>query len=289
MRKSVIFFFLFAILPLISHAAAYTPLAEALKKGLIEVSIVSLGGHSKQCVQVQVTRIGSTPCKISIPAGHVFEPADSSTQNIIVVREELFTLSRPKMTLEVWGLCAEPSDASPTAKEAFLPGKMAGGVLQKMAEYLSKSGLYIESDAQTAIWAMVDSMHTPGIGHKGLLSAACQILGKPLPEYSIKRLKSRSSPTPVPATPRRVPAYVPEPMQVEGRFQYESQKDVIVSAFLQDSSGQKIKTFFEAQKQSTGIKATYHFEYKTTKLKPGTYTVVFYVDDRPAKKIIVRY
>ncbi len=289
MRKSNIIFWGLILLPLTCHATAYIPLAEALKKGIIEVSITSLGGHSNRCLQLQVTRIGTTPYKISIPAGHVFEPLDSTTQNIIVVKEERFSLSQPKFTLEVWGFCSEPSDASPTAKEVFRAGKLAGGVLQKMAEYLSKSGLYVESDAQTAIWAMVDSMHTPSIGHKGLLSAACQILGKPLPEYTIKRLKSRSSPTPVPATTRRAPAFVREPMQVEGRFQYESQKEVKVSAFLQDSSGQKIKTFFEAEKQSAEIKATYHFEYKTTKLKPGTYTAVFYVDEQPAKKIIIRY
>ncbi|MBN8685331.1 MAG: hypothetical protein J0L99_22000 [Chitinophagales bacterium] len=280
-------------LPCFLHANTI-PLKEAVDKGLIKVNVKALGGHSGACIQVQIIRLGQSHYKISIPAGHVFYPTDSSTQNLIVVKEELATLALPRTTLKVQGLCSQAHDASPQAEESFSLGEMAGGALQKMAEHLSRSLLYQDPSAQTAIWAMSDSTLIPGIAHAGLLSTACQIMGVAIPEYRIRRLSAAPVTTRTTTTsgtrPRRAPAFVREPMLVEGFFKYDSgDKPALISAYLIDSSGQKVQTFFEDQKQDAGVIARYKFEYKTTKLPPGRYEVVYYVDRQLKKRIVVRY
>lgn len=275
-------------LPLFLHANTI-PLKEAVDKGLIKVNVTALGGHSGACIQVQITRLGQSHFKISIPAGQVFYPTDTSTQNIIVVREELATLALPRTTLKIQGLCSQAHDASPSAAETFSIGEMAGGALQKMAEHLSRTQLYQDPSAQNAIWAMADTTMIPAIGHPGLLSTACQLMGVAIPEYRIKRLPAapitRSS-----TSTRRAPAFVRTPMLVEGFFKYDSgDKPAVISAYLIDSTGQKVQIFFENQKQDAGVIARYKFEFKTTKLPPGRYEVQYYVDGQLKKRVVVRY
>lgn len=285
-----------ALLGCVSNPAlAQTPIVftDALAQGLIAVEVKGLGGHTGQCIAVHFERLKDKPLKIKIPAGHIFEAADSTTQNIISVKEEVFTLTAKKQFIRMQGFCAESGDSGPFNQETFHLGKMAVGNLLKMAQFIADKKLWNESDAQYAIWCMSDSLRVESLSHPGLLNMACQLLGQPLPSYKINYPKIATAPPtprqPNQPRPRRQPVFEKKPLSVEGVFKYEAKQDTKISVYVENTAGEKVKTIFEQQPQQAGVSGKYTFSFQTTKLPPGVYEVVLYAGEVPVKKIKVNY
>jgi len=274
---------------------AQTPIifTDALAQGVISVEVKGLGGHTGQCISIHFQRLKDKPLKIKIPAGHIFEAADSTTQNIISVKEEVFTLTAKKQFIRMQGFCAESGDSGPSSEESFQLGKMAVGNLLKMAQFIADKKLWNESDAQYAIWCMSDSLRVESLSHPGLLNMACQLLGQPLPAYKINYPKIAST-TPAPRQPnqprpRRQPVFEKKPLSVEGVFQYEAEQDTKISVYVENAAGEKVKAIFEQQPQQAGVRGKYTFSFRTNKLPPGNYEVVLYAGEVAVKKIKVFY
>ena len=257
---------------------------EALAKGKILVTVNGAGGHTGKCVAVHFERLTDKTIKVKIPAGHVFEPTDSTQQNIVVLKSEELVLDVKKKFIKVYGACAQSHDASPSANAMFNLGQLAKGNLLKMAQFISDKKLFNEADAQYAVWCMTDSLDPASISHPGLLNMACQLLAVPLPQYKV------NYPKPAPPTPaaRPRPAFVKQPLSFEGFFEYQSNVETDICVYVQDTAGTRVRTIFEHQKQPAGW-AKYSFSFQTTKLPPGIYWVVLYADDKAKKKIKIKY
>ena len=277
MRQLIFFICLVFSGPLLNAQKAIL-FTDALRDGQITFTVKSQGGHSGQCLSVHFEKMTDKPLRLSIPAGHIFEPKDSTYQNIIIVKNEEFTLTKTKQFVRINGLCAQSGDASPAVFAMFELGKMAEGNLLKMAVYIAEQRLWNESDAQYAIWCMSDSLPVASISHKGLLSTACQLLGQPLPQYKL------NYPTAPPTSRTRQPVLEKTPFSAEGAFEYQSNTEKEISVYVLNEAKERVRTVFEGQRHLPGW-AKYSFYFKTTQLPPGKYEVVMYADKQPVKKI----
>jgi hypothetical protein len=257
---------------------------EALAQGKILVTVRGVGGHTGQCVSVHFERLTDKTITVKIPAGHVFEPTDSTQQNIVVLKSAELVLDAKKKFIKIYGACSQSHDASPATGAMFHLGKIAEGNLLKMAQFISDKKLYNEADAQFAVWCMTDSLDPASITHPGLLNMACQLLAIPLPQYKVNYPKSTTA-TPT-ARPR--PTFVKQPLSFEGVFEYQTNTEKDICVYVQDTAGIKVRTIFEHQKQPPGW-AKYSFSFKTTKLPPGIYWVILFADDKAVKKIKIKY
>jgi hypothetical protein len=284
------FYFIFLLLFQQSVIAQVLNFKDALAEGKVLITVKSQGGHSGKCISVHFERLTDKPIRIKIPAGHVFECADSAYQNIVIVKSEEFTLNNKKQFIKVEGLCCEASNGSPFKNAVFHIGQLATGNLLKMAEFISDKQLWTVGDAQTAIWCITDSIQPAGISHPALQSMACQLLGVAIPEYKMKYSASTGSVTSAPVGRRVVPPPVIEkkPLSVEGDFSYYTKEEVEVSVLVKNEAGDTVKTIFDHQKQSMGM-AKYSFYFKTTKLPLGNYEVILYANEVAKKKIKVKY
>ncbi len=277
-------FFLFLPNALFAQAQLFT---QALAEGKILVSVKSQGGHSGQCISVHFERLTDDPIRIQIPAGHIFECADSAYQDIIVLKSEEFALKAKKQFIRLNGVCAEASHGSPIKEMAYQLGKMAQGNTLKMAEYIAGQKLWAHEEAQLAIWCMTDSMNPAGLRHPGLLSTACQLLNISKPEYKVNYARPTAPPP-----PRRVarprPVMTREPLSVEGDFIYHTNDSTLISVLVLNEKGDTVRTIFDQYPHPPG-QGKYSFFFKTTKLPPGNYEVVLYDRNRPKKKMKVKY
>ncbi|MBK8555313.1 MAG: hypothetical protein IPL65_05845 [Lewinellaceae bacterium] len=278
-RQLLLLLFLFPIF--LSAQTEYT-LQDALDKEQIKLRVDGAGGHSGQSLVLHIERLAKRAIKVRIPAGLVFEPADTNLQALVVVKEELIALENPKVFFKVWGVCSEAHDRSPGEGDVFTPGELAAGALLKLTQYISDNKLYRDGDAQSAVWAVTDAYPIATIQHKGLLATTCQLLGQPLPEYKIN-----TSAATRPARPREV-AMQYEPLSVEGNFEYQTNTEKIINVYVIDSTGNKVRSIFENQRHPPGW-AKYSFYFKTTKLPRGTYEVCLDDGEKIVKKIKVTY
>ena len=276
----LLLFFFFSHFAGAQKAITFT---QAIAEGKVEVTLKSVGGHSGRCIAVHFEKKTDKSLKIIIPAGHVFQPADSAYQQIIAIKSEEFVLTKPKQFIKIQGLCAQSHHASPSSTAPFLVGSMAVGNLLQMAEFIASNKLWNVNDAQYAIWSITDSVDVASIGHKALQQKACELLGVPLPEY-----KAKYNITPPAPSARPRPVLERTPFSYEGAFEYRSNTEVEIAVYVEDTSGTRVRTIFEHQKHLPGW-AKYSFYFKTTKLKKGIYWVVLYADDQVVKKIKIKY
>jgi hypothetical protein len=281
MLKSMLFAVLFFSTTLL---CAQINFLDAVANGDITVKVKSLGGISNKCLSLTFEKTSKKNLKIIIPAGYLFEAADSTTQDILTLENTIFTLSQPKQFIKIGGFCAEAHNSSPSANENFDTGKKVSGNLLKLAEYLNSKQLYRESSAQMAVWAVTDSFDVASITHPGILAFTCQLLNVPLPSYKAKYEVRNAPSTPA----HRAPIVEPTPFAYEGNFEHQSNVACKVSVYMVNEQGETVRTMFADREHLPGW-AKYSFYFKTTRLPKGSYEIVFAVDGKVTKKIKVRY
>jgi hypothetical protein len=281
MLKSIVFLVLLSINA--NFLSAQISFLDALAEGDISVKVKSLGGASGQCLALTFEKNNKKPIKLLIPAGCIFEANDSTSQDIITVENTIVTLTQPKQFLKINGYCAEARHSSPLKDELFDTGKKSTGALLKLAEYLQEKKLHRHESVQLAIWAVTDSFDVASITHPGMLAFTCQLLSVPLPAY---RAKYELRPN-TPNRPR-APIVEPAPFAYEGNFEHQSNVACKVSVYMVNKQGEKVRTMFEQRDHLPGW-AKYSFYFKTTKLPKGEYEIIFAVDEKPTKKIKIKY
>lgn len=242
------------------------PLVEAVKKGYLSVSASGAGGHEGECLTVKFENKTRQKVNVRVPAGQIFEPGDSSLQNLMVAKEETFALEPGNhSTARLFGFCVEGRDGSPGEGSEFLLGEMAGGNLLLLADYISKNNLHQHPSAQFAVWSVSDEERLEGIGDPGLTKFVADLLGKPMPEYHIQYQQ--------PAQDRLLPgqpANWREALALNGLFYYTLERDQKVNFGLYNESGELVHTLFKNRVQRRGYHK-FRFEFEIKGLPKGTY------------------
>jgi hypothetical protein len=132
-------------------------LNDALKKNLATATAVSLGGHQGECIELTISNLADHDTTIYIEAGRRLVSADTSEQDILIVKEQpLFVRAGQTITTRVYGFCCQASFHSPAQGGSFYAGELADTNLRKLAEFLNANP-YSNSVMQNAVWVVSDN------------------------------------------------------------------------------------------------------------------------------------
>lgn len=241
-------------------------IADAVKKGLLAVSAEGTGGHSGECLKLNLKNKSNKKLEIRVPAGQIFEAGDSSLQNLMVAKEEMFLVESGAARVgKLFGFCVEANDGSPGDGSLFKMGKLAEGNLLKMAAYLNDNKLHQHPSAQFAVWAVSDAERLEGIGDPTLTKYVADMLGKPMPTYHIHY----QSPPQDRLLPGQ-PANWREAFAMNGLFYYDLANDQQVDFGLYDESGKLVHSLFKGRLQKRGSHK-FRFEFEIKGLPKGHY------------------
>ncbi len=173
-------------------AVEFTPLIELLERGQVTLQPKGLGGHSGDCLSVDVRSTSSTPLRTSIPAGWVFVSEVPEVQDLIVMREEAIALApRGQATVTCRAFCCEASNSGPDAGEVYRKGHPAGKKLIALAQLVDSSD-YADNIVQSAVWVLSNGHD---IGSLGALDGSAEdtlrnqlslLSGQPAPRYTVR-------------------------------------------------------------------------------------------------------
>lgn len=247
-------------------AAQAIDIADAIKKGYLTATASGAGGHTGECIQLQLQNISRKRIEVRVPAGQIFEAGDSILQNIMVGKEETFLVESGKSRLgKLFGFCIEASDGSPGEGSRFSLGPLAQGNLLKLAQHLDANKLHQNPSAQFAVWAVSNSERLEGIGDPSLTSFVASLLGKPVPTYHVEYTQP-----PVDRLLPGQPANWREAMAMNGLFYYDLPADQSVDFGLFDESGNLVHALFKNRLQKKGYHK-FRFEFEIKGLEKGKY------------------
>lgn len=148
-----------------THLSAIS-IEQALINKLVGCKIVSKGGHEGNCIDFSLINQTNKPITVKLESGRNLLSEDTTKQDILVVREELFVLApNEQQTKEVFGFCSQSHKASPSTGEDYIVGDMKDENTVKLTQYLAKNE-YPLSAMQSAVWVMTNNRRVEGIYHQ---------------------------------------------------------------------------------------------------------------------------
>lgn len=165
----------------------------ALNNGLISSKAISRGSHQGFCMEVTVKNLSPDSLEVTLEPGLKLNSEKETDQDIIVIRQAIFTLSKGKtLQQSVFGFCCQAHNASPSKGAKYNFKSKPDEKLRMLANYLSTTN-HDDETMQRSIWAISDSNQTASIGaHKNLDSnitklrqLVSHIKGEPIPDYML--------------------------------------------------------------------------------------------------------
>ncbi|MBN3034839.1 MAG: hypothetical protein JW861_04580 [Bacteroidales bacterium] len=112
--------------------------------------------HYLKPLRFQVTNQTIQPLTVALSSGTLFDSSDEAKQNLVVTRSEWITLLPDKShELELYAMCTEMSDASPSEGVEYHFSGMAGENLLAVVRLIEEKG-YHSVEGQMAVWAITD-------------------------------------------------------------------------------------------------------------------------------------
>jgi hypothetical protein len=138
---------------------------DALKRNMISCDIESKGGHTGNCVDMRVKNLTSNKLIVKLESGRNLVSLDTNSQDILVVKEELFVLNPSQaQQKEVFGFCSESHKSAPNKADLFTLGEMKDKNIVKLTQYLA-ANKYPISAMQDAIWTLTNNRPVASIFH----------------------------------------------------------------------------------------------------------------------------
>ncbi len=240
---------------------------EAIKKGLIQVTVTGTGMHTGQCVNLEIINLKRKELKIKIQAGLQFNPVDTSLQKMLVTQDRVVTLpSRSIRNVKVNAMSMQVKKAVPGTNSPLKIGRGSTGNLLKLVAFLSQKK-YQTDAAQHAIWCVTDNLQLSGIYDTAnpalaeeLRQLVSKLTGRSLPwyyaEYNI-----------VPGNPA---TYGPQKIFADLKYRLRQDGNTLVGVF--HDSGKLVHTILDNRIQKAG---TYNIKISinTKELSSGKYFV----------------
>jgi hypothetical protein len=140
-----------------SYMSLPVELIQAIQDKKISVSVISTGGYSGKCIQLNIKNLTNLPYTLSIAAGTIFIPEDEGEQTILVPQKNIIALqpSETKLTL-VGGYCTELKDRCPQTSSTFTISKNSNQSLADLIQFMAPLKNMDESLIQQSIWCITD-------------------------------------------------------------------------------------------------------------------------------------
>jgi len=262
MKKSLLILFaLMNMFGLSSLAAKKINLTEAADKNLISCSIVHLsaspdsllrkGGHP---LELSLNNLSGESLELVVASGQRFRSLDSTRQNLMILENQLITLKPgEKKKAAVIGVCINKSKSSP-GKNKYRIGKLASGVLLKVANFLGKNRIY-GGTAQQAVWTITDNTSIENV--KGNTNIQTRMVRSFLYETT-----GRVRP------PRETDPLSYPNVALNGNVGWTMPADQKVTLAVLDPEGRVVGYLFRDYSFKKGNQ-TYQFEFMDVALLPG--------------------
>ena len=162
------------------------PLDRAVKDALVTISGGSTGGHSGECLVVELTNLSDHPISTTIPAGWLMQNSDPEAQDLMIVdRQPVVLPAYGSKSVTCKAYCVESSDSSPEPGVGLRSMGLAQPTWVKLAEHLVKNPVD-ESTTQAAVWAVANEHDIAGIdpGAISLRKFVAELTGRKVPWYA---------------------------------------------------------------------------------------------------------
>jgi hypothetical protein len=275
MQKNLVAIHLIIFVISTNLAASSIPLSEAISKKLVSVEAFGTGGHSGESLKLTLRNLGAKGLELAIPAGLIFPSQDTFLQDLIVIRSESVVLEKGQNRIvRLFGICAQASYGSPGEGSVFKVGRMAEGALAQVVRYIDEHRI-TDNAAQHAVWAVTDGHSVANINNDELKKLTAELTGQKYVPYTV-----RHAPTPSEgyvvrrATVTEVttyePAFRPNPIVIEGLFEYQTDSDIIASFGIYNEQGEMIHPLFKSRRQIKGFHK-FKFTFEIRNLPKGKY------------------
>jgi hypothetical protein len=146
--------------PVAAQGSVPVPLADAVTKKLITVSLSSTGDlFFREAVAYDIRNLTNGDLIIVVPAGLLLPPDDSSEQTLLVTLPINVALkANQSATGKLWTVCTQLSKHAPGTSAHFTLGGMASGNLASAANVIARHNWNGDLGAQLAVWRITDNM-----------------------------------------------------------------------------------------------------------------------------------
>jgi hypothetical protein len=187
---------IFAVNRVSTGSRDYISVEDAFKKGLINLSILGKGGHTAECIGLEIVNRYPDTLFLKIEPGRQLVSEDTLVQDILITRKEKFFLAAgKKKALNIYGFCCESSRSSPVDSSLFSVGHMADPNLVALACFLNEHDFPVDA-ALAAVWVISDNHPVSSIDSdnpeqvKELREFVSKLKGVEVPWYSSEYIKS---------------------------------------------------------------------------------------------------
>lgn len=242
---------------------------EGEKQALIKSSVTSKGGHSGDCINLELINSSNKAQNILVPAGTVFIADESSEQNILVTKDIFCQLTGgQKKKINISGYCCEMSDSSPDNGSTFKVSTHSNDKVIQLVNFL-KTKNYDEDALQSAVWCVANDASLGSVycddekQTNELRDKICEITGKEKVWYTATQNYSLDE-------QRRI---VREPVEVKGNLTTTIDKPMDVKNEVYNANNELLHTT-PAMKFPRKGKYDYEFFLKVTGWEEGKYYIL---------------
>ncbi len=246
------------------------PLDEVLMAGAVTLRGQGLGGHTNECLMVELVNHTDRPLETTIPAGWLMKNSDPEGQDLMIVdRVPVRLAPRGTHRATCRAFCVESGDRSPSAGVPFSSLGLACPAWVRLADHLVRNKINPD-DAQAAVWAVANAHTIAAISTAAisLRQFVADLTGREVPWYGL----SYAPPT----EDGQVFSALPTTMQ--GTVHFELNTQGRITALIHDAGGRLVYTIGKPRYLGPG---TYSMELVVTVRgwPHGSYSVSYYLDD----------
>ncbi len=249
----------------------YKALENYLKQGSITAKLTALGGHSENCMFIELKNQSKDTVFLFLEPGRRLLASDTTLQDILIVkRQEVILLPLAEKKINGYGFCCESTNGSPAKGRAYSIGYMAPASWVKLAEFISSNKFPAEA-LQSAVWVMSNDLDISAVHATDertilpLRKKLAEIKGVEVPWYSKTYEKD----------PNKV--FSGRTEYILGSIQYNLKNNSIVSIVVRDKWGTIAKTLVEEAAKGPGPQV-YDLDLNVKGWGKGEYTITIMQD-----------
>lgn len=273
--------FLFLVLHTFLFPVETLALDDALDRGLIKVNVTAFtdtGEHTMNLsrnLKLELTSI-DRPLLIELLPGTLFVSEDSGVQNQILSERRVLALKPGKMrSIPLFTLCTQKYNAAPSEDDHFRINGMASSEMSSLADFLSEKEYY-NNTGQAAMWMLTD--HEP----------YQNIVGQD--EKTVNEIRKFMGTLTKSWIPEYRPGTIergPELRTLTMVFRVRLKKRGTGKLVLYDPDAAVYRILKEEGEMPAG-RYEIRFKVESTRLQPGNYTAVLYMNGMAIQQEIYR-
>ncbi|MFL5762586.1 MAG: hypothetical protein ACJ77K_01510 [Bacteroidia bacterium] len=278
-----IFLVAMSITELPAFATSVLSVEDAVKKGLVKLSIKGKGGYTGDVIEMKIHNLSGQPLDLKLEAGRRLDSKEEGDQDILVTQAQEFIVSSGQhKTINVNGMCCQAHNSAPTVKSFYSVGKLADSNLIKLANYIDKNHYYTNYSAQQSVWVVSDDNSLGSIGgddekiRKGLREFVSKLTGKTVPPYDVVYQSGNDG------------SAMGRAMRVEGIFEYDLPMNCHATMFICNERGEVVQTIFDNIATERGDYKIY-YTFRTKDLPQGTYYARVNADGMLQKQMKIEF